>query len=722
MNEIHHKNQTMTEKRGPLTRFIVLCVGQVGTAVAPVLRNALGDMVAVELVDNMQVGAWRIQALNSEQAAVPLIVGYAAIMEQPPLTIAADSLGSDSLAALDNVGTAHRQAPPRLLAIGSDEMPSAADGLVKHQENHAELLRLARELITDYIVHHAPEALTKMCSVLDSRVLADALVESQRANDELGGRLRLLRHSITSASRLSDEAAEARMLDLLQQVLVDPTIQQLPADTVLLTEDETIDGIWVILDGQIELSRRHGDKNIVFHSKSVGRIVGLLALAGRQKTFFTARSITSVRTIFLSWQELDEALQREPALLLYFMIVHVRSLVKRLRRIVELQLQIEDLNLALASQRDNLADALKQLEDAQARLIEQEKMVILGQLVAGVGHELNNPATAIIRATDYVVEDALPFIGAQVDGPMLVKSVQTAMNSTPLPTAELRQCRQALEKSIGDQELVRRLLKVGITTLDAYKQTIGNLPASRRDLRLATLERAWQFGTSLRNIRISGERISAIVKSLRSYARPQEELAEIDLNEGLEDTLLLFHDRLKQVNVHRQFGQLPKIRGWAAQLNQVWSNLIANAIDAMPQPGELTIQTMVLEDDQPENTQHNQPADHQRVMVRITDNGAGITSENLSRVFDLNFTTKRAGAGFGLGMGLVICQQIVHRHRGSIHIESQPGQTTVQVILPADPVNADETASPDSTLNSVDLSGQVGSSDEGRPSNRRTES
>lgn len=644
----------MPVSRPSVERFVVLCVGEAGAAATALLRPALEPLVELEQVPTLDDAAQRMQILAGERAAVAVIVGSAAAM--------------DSAALPPSMRREEEQAYPRLLALAADEIPSAADALVEQVDNRDELIATARELLTEYIIEYQPEALTRLCQVLDPRLLASALAQAKQASRALDGELRMLRHSILSATRLSDDAAEAQMLQLLQSALDNPPLQHVPAGTVLFREDDQIDGIWITIDGIVELTRFSGGREIVFHSKSVGRIVGLLALAGRQKTFFTARAITPVTAIHLTWSELDDALQREPALLLFFLTVHVRSLGKRLRRIVELQLQIEDLNSALAAERDHLAEALRQLRDAQARLIEQEKMATLGQLVAGVGHELNNPATAITRAADYVVEDASQLIRHLPEGEALCAAVQRALTQSPLPTNQLRRCRDELAAALGDEALARRLINVGIFTLDAYRSMFGQDRADTRAQRLEMYERAYQLGISLRNIRSSGEQISAIVKSLRSYARGEERLADVDLHEGLEDTLRLFNVRLQDVRVRRRYGEIPTISGWPAQLNQVWTNLIANALEAMDNRGELTLETALLDDG--------------RVAVRIIDNGPGIPPEDLQRVFDLNFTTKRGGTGFGLGMGLLICRQIISRHRGQICIDSIPGRTCVEVILP----------------------------------------
>src|SRR5690606_23506402 len=156
----------------------------------------------------------------------------------------------------------------------------------------------------------------------------------------------------------------------------------------------------------------------------------------------------------------------------------------------------------------------------------------------------------------------------------------------------LRRRRDALAAELKDDALARRLLRVGVTTIEGYSQLFGQDPPDVRDRRLRLRERAYQLGTSLRNIRAAGERIRAIVKSLRSYARTGgDDPTDVDLHEGIEDTLLLFGAQLHSIEIVRRYGEIPAVKGIAAQLNQVWTNLIANALDAMGKTGTLRIET-----------------------------------------------------------------------------------------------------------------------------------
>jgi len=165
------------------------------------------------------------------------------------------------------------------------------------------------------------------------------------------------------------------------------------------------------------------------------------------------------------------------------------------------------------------------------------------------------------------------------------------------------------------------------------------------------------------------ERISQIVRAVKSYTYlDQAPLLEVDVHEGLENTLVIMQQKLKKgVTVRREYSpNLPRIEAYASELNQVWTNIIDNAVDAMNGRGEIRIQT--YEEDN-------------RVIIEITDNGPGIPEEIQSRIFEPFFTTK--APGHGTGLGLHISHDIIaNRHHGQLLVESKPGETKFRVILP----------------------------------------
>ena len=253
--------------------------------------------------------------------------------------------------------------------------------------------------------------------------------------------------------------------------------------------------------------------------------------------------------------------------------------------------------------------AQEALRNTQAQLAQSEKMASLGMLVAGVAHEINTPAGAVNSMHDTLVR--------------AIGRLRSALDTTDT-------------RESGEYEEVNRLFK---TIEDAN-----------------------------RVIDLGMERVINIVERLRSFARLDEaELQRVDIHEGIEDTLTIMDHKLKQkAVVERNFGDIPPIHCYPGQLNQVYLNLLTNAIEAIEDEGKITITTF-----------HR--GDH--VHIQFSDTGVGIPEEALRTIFDPGYTTK--GAGVGTALGLSICYQIAKVHDGDILVESEVGKgTTFTVILP----------------------------------------
>lgn len=332
-----------------------------------------------------------------------------------------------------------------------------------------------------------------------------------------------------------------------------------------------------------------------------------------------------------------------------------------------------------------LNSTLTELQQAQTHMVQSEKMASLGQLVAGIAHELNTPAGAIKAASEIIPGHMQKIFQSyehllagnlmaehrqQIQG-LLDSMVESINNQTRKSTAEIReQSRMLVEKFEArglhnSRQLARDIARC---YLSEHADVLLNLfTRYDSDVVMDFLNNANRVLVSARDNLLSIETISKIVRALKAYTYlDQSQERTVDLNEDLENTLTILHSHIPaNITVVRQFGELPAITCQGSELNQVWTNVIQNALQALEESGgTVTIDTS---------------ADAHHLRVKIIDNGPGIPDDMKAKVFDPFFTTHR---GKKRGLGLSIAQQIINRHHGRITIESVPGYTCVEMALP----------------------------------------
>jgi signal transduction histidine kinase len=455
---------------------------------------------------------------------------------------------------------------------------------------------------------------------------------------------------------LSDEELN-QLMDMAEPVT-------LRAGDVLIRQGDPGDSAYVVIKGDFEVQKQSGQSLIKIDVRNPGDVVGEMALLSQAPRNATLIAKTDGEVLRIPQEAFEKLLSSSTTATMA--VLHW---------------------------------VMARLTQNESLLHQQEKMAALGTMSAGLAHELNNPAAAAQRSASQLKETQSKWLslthqiervafqenkhGAPQSGSVdqtdwlddfmqeASRRFESPLKLEALEKIDLVDQLQAWLEANGIEsawDLAPAMVNFGWDS-ESLERLKSNLSPSLFSLSIQWLGAGCSMMGLLSEVLQTTERISQIVRAVKSYTYlDQAPLLEVDVHDGLENTLVIMQHKLKKgVTVKREYSAgLPRIEAYASELNQVWTNIIDNAVDAMNGKGEIKIKTY--------------EEDH-HVIVEIADNGPGIPEEIQSRIFEPFFTTKAPGHGTGLGLH-ISHDIIVNRHHGQLTVESRPAETKFRVILP----------------------------------------
>jgi signal transduction histidine kinase len=423
----------------------------------------------------------------------------------------------------------------------------------------------------------------------------------------------------------------------------------LKAGETKFRQGDPADAMFIVLEGQLQARGEIGGEMAVIAIKP-GSVTGVLPFSRMKQFTVGVRALTDARVLRYPAARFPDLVQKMP------------ELTQRL--------------VGLMSDR---------IRETTRREQQRDRLASLGKLSAGLAHELNNPASAARRATSQLrdmlknIRDASHELGRRELTPAQKAEIEKLEASfiqsneaspDPLAVSDLEDQIESLLRSHGQNELWQLAADLARRNVkpEALESLFSILDSDTARAALVRIAASVEVATLLNEIESGTSRISDLVRAIKEYTyMDQTPIQNVDIVKSLETTLTILNHKLKRgVVVKRDYPRVPLlVNSFGSELNQVWTNIIDNAIDAMDGRGELRVRTY---------------RDDNCVVVEIGDNGPGISPDIQPHIFEPFFTTKGVGEGTGLGLDTV--QRIVKKHRGNIQVSSKPGDTRFQVWLP----------------------------------------
>lgn len=434
----------------------------------------------------------------------------------------------------------------------------------------------------------------------------------------------------------------------------------------ILSEGVANRSLYILITGEVRLSKQ-GEDGIPRELDRLGpgSLLGILSFWRDEPSFSDAHAMKAVECLELDRPLFDEGVAGDPEFARLTLHLLVVNLSDRYRRVVGLNLRVASLTRDLEKERNALREAVEDLQRTRNELVHKEKLATMGQLLAGIAHEINNPSSSLLNSVGNLGRE-LPKVFE--NDPVLLHAFQEGQASAYVTTTESRERMARLAEKWPElpRSACRRLSRLSPEVLEQVEEGLAEGWSPRTDAWI----RAFELGGALHSIQLADERITRLVKSLKSYSRQDEDTSSsVRVGDCIRDTLVVLNHKVKHFDLRMDLPDLPQVPGKPGEINQILTNLITNACEATAPGKRISLRAGV-----------NQAG---YLFVEISDEGHGIPEELMDRIFEPNVTTKSGGGQYGLGLGLAISRDLAMQHQGSLRAWNSPeGGAVFRLELP----------------------------------------